>query len=378
MAAAIDDDNNNMKKKRRKVPFPNSILDRQALEQALDDHGITTLKRLHLDAFYQILHRQHYPDLKSFVETYYKHDRKEEEDEQGKARISEDRCHNHPETDHPPKPLKNAISKKKKYKNRIQLPKVFLDYLATTNDFVTVTSRVQHSVTSGDQMTTKFMVELWDGQVVESVLMRYAKKGQGRASLCVSSQCGCAMGCTFCATGTMGLSGNLTSAEILEQLIHANAILAKEYPKRLVENQGSGKKLDLVRNVVFMGMGEPLDNYDNVVTACRAMMDRRRWNLAHGHVTVSTVGLISQIRKLTRELPEVSLALSLHAPNQDLRTSIVPTATRYPIERLIDAIDDHMMANSPKPLNGQSYTKEERMKESSRRRAMIEYVMRKF
>jgi adenine C2-methylase RlmN of 23S rRNA A2503 and tRNA A37 len=92
---------------------------------------------------------------------------------------------------------------------------------------------------------------------------------------------------------------------------------------------------------------------------------------------VSTVGLISQMRKLTKDLPEVSLALSLHAPNQEMRTAIVPTATRYPIEKLIAALDHHMMAYLKKRV-GEGYTKEERIKESTRRRAMIEYVMRKY
>lgn len=124
-------------------------------------------------------------------------------------------------------------------------------------------------------------------------------------------------------------------------------------------------------------MGEPLDNYTHVVEAARSMMDRRRWNLAHGRVTISTVGLISQIRKLTKELPEVSLALSLHAPNQEARSAIVPTATRYPIEKLIDALDGHMMAYLDRRPEQRGYTEEERIKESTRRRAMIEYVMRK-
>jgi hypothetical protein len=91
-------------------------------------------------------------------------------------------------------------------------------------------------------------------------------------------------------------------------------------------------------------MGEPLDNYENVVAACRALIDCKRWNLAHGRVTISTVGMIEQIYRLTDELPQVSLALSLHAPNQKLRESIVPTAHKYPIDRLIDAVDYHMMA----------------------------------
>lgn len=99
--------------------------------------------------------------------------------------------------------------------------------------------------------------------------------------------------------------------------------------------------------------------------------------MAHGRVTISTVGLVSQIRKLTNELPEVSLALSLHAPNQDARTTIVPTAARYPIEELIDALDGHMMAYLGGRQEDKGFTGEERIRESSRRRAMIEYVMRK-
>lgn len=344
------------KKQRRKAPYPNSVLDRNALVESLEEAGIS-LKRVHLDAFYQALHRQHYPSLEKFVDTYYKNERREATEEDDPAAC---------------RPQKNAITNRKN-RNRLQLPKTFLNFLLKTPDFVTVTSRVQQQMTSSDRSTTKLIVELYDGQVVESVVMRYDRKGAGRASLCVSSQVGCAMGCTFCATGTMGLFGNLTAPEILEQMIHANNILAQEYQERADKS----KKLDLVRNVVFMGMGEPLDNYSNVVGACQAMMDRKRWNLAQGRITVSTVGLISQIRKLTKELPEVSLALSLHAPNQDARTSIVPTATRYPIDHLIDALDDHMMAYLAKRGAG-PYTAEERIKESTRRRAMIEYVMRKF
>ena len=211
----------------------------------------------------------------------------------------------------------------------------------------------------------------------------------------------------------------------MEQLVHADRVLAEESlaldeeskndeeNNSTINNSNNKKKekkkpLESVRNVVFMGMGEPLDNYTNVTEACRTMIDHSRWNLAHGRVTVSTVGLISQIRRLTKELPEVSLALSLHAPNQEDRTAIVPTASRYPIEGLIDALDNHMMAylnqkrkrdndndnnnNQKKKTTTsvisaaadgttaaqqqlQSYTTEERIKESSRRRAMIEYVM---
>jgi hypothetical protein len=240
-------------KARRKAPPVHSVLDRTALTQALEDKGITQVTRNHLDAFYQSLHRENYCSLPDFVETYYKNERFEHSGEKDR-------------------PSRNKISAKK-CRNLMQLPKPFLNYLLTTKEFATLTSKIQQAKTSADRSTTKLIVELWDGQIVEAVLMRYERKGNGRASLCVSSQCGCAMGCTFCATGTMGLSGNLSSGEILEQLVHAELILAKEYELKVDQS----KKVDLVRNVVFMGMGEPLDNYANVVEACRAMMDRRRW-----------------------------------------------------------------------------------------------------
>jgi sorting nexin-8 len=370
----------------RDPPSPNSILDRQALIRALDERNIS-LKSQHIDAFYQSLHRQHYPPLDKFVETYYLNE----------AKLSLD--------DAPTLPLKNKLSRKKN-RNKLQLPKVLLDFIKDPNNgFVTITSTVDDARTSADGTTTKLAVKLHDGHLVESVLMRYITKGGSRASLCVSSQVGCAMGCTFCATGTMGIKGNLTTGEILEQIVHADRILAQESVSAK-ENNSDAKNLDLVRNVVFMGMGvsqmlhsmqfvvlcsicthpnhlhlciqEPLNNYDNVVEACRGLIDRKRWNLAHGRVTVSTVGVTPKIHQLTRDLPQVCLALSLHAPNQEMRSAIVPAAKAYKIEGLIDALDRHMMGATSKDYNANGFSKEERIRESTRRRAMIEYVMRKY
>jgi sorting nexin-8 len=369
----------------RKAPSPNSILDRRVLLQTLEERGIT-VKAMHIDGFYQALHRQNYPDLPEFVEQFLRNEqaaRTKNNNTGTKSLIENDENSELPTL----APLKNAVSQKKN-RNRGQLPRALLDFLKDPNNgLVTVTSKIALQLTSADSTTTKLAVQLHDGQLVESVLMRYVTHGGSRASLCVSSQCGCAMGCTFCATGTMGLSGNLTTGEILEQIVHADRILASDWGERKSKEEVNGRQLqlDLVRNVVFMGMGEPLDNYSNVVEACRSLLDRRRWNLANGRVTVSTVGLTSQIRKLTRELPDVSLALSLHAPNQAMRNAIVPTAKRYPIEDLIQALDEHMMAylkdrrkrllESNKALDKTEYTADERIQESSRRRAMIEYVM---
>ena len=120
-------------------------------------------------------------------------------------------------------------------------------------------------------------------------------------------------------------------------------------------------------------MGEPLNNFENVIEACRGMIDRRRWNLSHNRVTVSTVGVTPKMRKLTKDLPEVNLALSLHAPNQPMREAIVPTARMYPIEDMVEALDEHMMALE-KSRNGM-YGSAERKSASKKKRAMIEYVM---
>jgi adenine C2-methylase RlmN of 23S rRNA A2503 and tRNA A37 len=343
-------------KRSRSIPSPNSILDRPALLKALDERGIS-LKSQQIEGFYQALHRQHYPELDKFVENYYRHEKKEHVEDLT--------------------PIKNRITNKKN-KNMMQLNKQLLEFLvAPDNGFVTITSKVDLALQSKDGNTTKLAVRLFDDHVVESVVMRYSTKEGGRASLCVSSQVGCAMGCTFCATGTMGIRGNLSSAEILEQMVHANRILAKEAQENNILQDETRKNIDLVRNIVFMGMGEPLNNYDNVVEACRCLIDRKRWNFAHGKVTVSTVGVTPRIRDLTRDLPQVCLALSLHAPNQVMRSEIVPAANAYKIEALIEALDNHMMAYLKK-RSKDNYTEEERIKESTRRRAMIEYVMCKF
>ena len=143
------------------------------------------------------------------------------------------------------------------------------------------------------------------------------------------------------------------------------------------------KRMDIISNIVFMGMGEPLNNYHNVLAASKAMIDRRLWNLAHSRVTVSTVGVPSRMRDLTRDLPEVNLALSLHAPNQATRENIVPAAKGTPIESLIEALDSHMMALTKRKLmenpqeddTATDFNVEERQTASKKKRAMIEYVM---
>lgn len=261
-----------MSSRGRKAPCPNSILDRRVLQQALEDRGIV-VKPMHIEGFYQALHRQHYPDLRVFVEQF---EQNEQDAAQGKKDKSNNRnaadatkeptndpkevdnCHSSSTSDNLQSthaaPLKNAVTRKKnKNRNRVQLPKALLEFLKDPdNGLVTVTSKVAVERTSADGSTTKLAIQLHDGQQVESVLMRYISHDGSRASLCVSSQCGCAMGCTFCATGTMGLSGNLTTGEILEQIVHADRILAREWQDRRQRQEDVSARqlhLDLVRNV---------------------------------------------------------------------------------------------------------------------------------
>jgi 23S rRNA (adenine2503-C2)-methyltransferase len=165
---------------------------------------------------------------------------------------------------------------------------------------------------------------LWrghDGTLVESVLMRYTD----RTTVCVSSQAGCGMACPFCATGQAGLTRNLSTAEIVEQVVVANA----------AEAAVGGR----VSNVVFMGMGEPLANYSRVVAAVRRLIEPAPHGLgmSQRNIVVSTVGLVPALKKLTQEGLQITLALSLHAPDDELRNTLVPVNTRWPVSEVLSA-----------------------------------------
>jgi 23S rRNA (adenine2503-C2)-methyltransferase len=186
---------------------------------------------------------------------------------------------------------------------------------------------------SGD--TIKFLWKLHDGALVESVLMRYP----GRITLCVSSQAGCGMNCPFCATGQAGLTRNMSAAEIIEQIVRAN---------RLIADGGlGGKKRDdhsaeRVSNIVFMGMGEPLANYARVMQAVRVMVDKQHGlGMSARGITVSTVGLVPAITKLANEDIPVTFALSLHAPDDKLRDELIPVNSRWKVDEALDAAREY-------------------------------------
>jgi len=174
---------------------------------------------------------------------------------------------------------------------------------------------------SDDRETEKFLWELSDGKKVESVLILSEK----RRTVCVSSQVGCPARCAFCASGRQGLMRNLTQGEIVEQVLHID---------RHLKSKG-----ERVSHVVFMGMGEPMENYEAVVGAIRTLCSPDAFQISQRRITVSTVGVVEGILRLAQEELKVNLVLSLHAPNQHLRKKIIPYARRYSLEEILTAMD---------------------------------------
>ena len=206
-----------------------------------------------------------------------------------------------------------------------QLPKKMREELIEAGYVIGSTKEI-HRVVSEDGDTTKLLLDTSDGSSVETVLMQYSPSkinGHPRSTICVSTQIGCAMGCVFCATGQMGFEKNLKAEEIVTQVIHFAEIL-----------QQRGEH---VTNLVFMGMGEPMANYDEMIRAIKILTHNRGFGIGQRHITISTIGLISGIEKLSEENLQVGLAISLHAPNNKLRKKLVPTAGPNSVEEIIKA-----------------------------------------
>lgn len=175
-----------------------------------------------------------------------------------------------------------------------------------------------------NDLTTKFLLGLPDGRTIETVLMGY---DDCRRSVCVSTQVGCGMGCTFCATGMAGLVRNLTAGEIVDQVLLVG-----------------GETDERITHVVFMGMGEPLANYDATLRAVRLLNADYGPHIGMRHMTISTVGLVPQIRRLGEDRLQLTLAVSLHAPSDDLRSQLVPVNRRWPLAELLAATRDYASA----------------------------------
>ena len=195
------------------------------------------------------------------------------------------------------------------YEQMTNLPLELRSALAREVPFSSLTPAREALARDG---TAKALFETGDGRPVEAVLMRYR---DGRRSLCLSSQSGCPLTCTFCATGRMKFGRNLTTSEILDQALHF-------------------RRTDAVTNAVFMGMGEPLMNLDNVLGACERLPDV---GIATSNTAISTVGWIPGIERMAREGAAVRLALSLHAPEDSLRSELMPVNDRYPLADVLEA-----------------------------------------
>lgn len=180
------------------------------------------------------------------------------------------------------------------------------------------------SLDSTDGQTHKMLFALPDSRQVEAVLMRYDR----RQTLCISTQAGCAMDCPFCATGQMGFQRNLSAGEIVAQVL--------AYARQLAQEDKQ------VTNIVFMGMGEPLANYAETWRAIRRLNDSQGFNLGARRMTLSTVGLVPAIRRMSREPEQVGLAVSLHAATDELRNRIVPINRRYPLAMLMQTLRDYI------------------------------------
>ncbi|MFC1420469.1 23S rRNA (adenine(2503)-C(2))-methyltransferase RlmN [Streptacidiphilus cavernicola] len=191
---------------------------------------------------------------------------------------------------------------------------------------------VVRNVSCDDDATRKTLWKLFDGVLVESVLMRYPD----RVTMCISSQAGCGMNCPFCATGQAGLTRNLSTAEIVEQIAAGmRSIKNGEFGADASGEAGAVR----LSNVVFMGMGEPLANYKRVIAAIRRLTDPAPggFGLSQRGITVSTVGLVPAINRLADEEMSVRLAVSLHAPDDELRDTLVPVNTRWRVAEVLDA-----------------------------------------
>ena len=206
-----------------------------------------------------------------------------------------------------------------------QLPKQLISEL-TESGYTIGSAKETHRIVSDDGDTTKLLLNLSNDKSVETVLMQYEPNkigGHPRSTICVSTQIGCAMGCVFCATGQMGFETNLKAEHIVSQVIHFEEILRE--------------RGEHVTNLVFMGMGEPMANYDEMIRAVKILTHSRGFGLGQRHITISTIGIKSGIEKLAEENLQIGLAISLHAPTNELRKKLVPTATLNSVEEIIES-----------------------------------------
>jgi 23S rRNA (adenine2503-C2)-methyltransferase len=239
--------------------------------------------------------------------------------------------------------LENEKPFRKKQVMRAIYKELISDWDEATNLSLDLRNRLKESCNldikaelfeSQDKDTYKALITLSDTKKIETVLMLHTGN---RSTVCVSSQVGCPIGCAFCATGKMGFFRNLTVEEILEQVLFFSRMLKKKGDKEIT-------------NIVFMGMGEPFLNYDNVFKAIRIINDGNCFNIGSRKISVSTSGIIDGINKMAEEDLQVNLSISLHAPNDELRTKLMPINEKFPLEKVIEAVDNYINKTSRKVM----------------------------
>ncbi len=213
----------------------------------------------------------------------------------------------------------SALASGKSIPEITNIPEKFKNYLK--EHYETTPLEIIETKVSKEDGTTKYLYKLFDGNIIEGVLMSY-KHGN---TLCVSTQVGCRMGCEFCASGLDGLVRNLSAGEILQQVTYVNRVLGGDIKNRKITN------------LVLMGSGEPLDNYDNTIKFLDLVNDKAGINISYRNISLSTCGLAPKIRELADSGYHVNLSLSLHASNDEIRHKIMPISRAYKIEDVLDA-----------------------------------------
>lgn len=201
--------------------------------------------------------------------------------------------------------------------------------------------------------TVKALITLSDGVKIETVLLQHLDR---RQTVCVSAQAGCPLACKFCATGQLGFIRNLTAGEIIDQFLFWSRYLKSVEPREDLNNQSStAQNHQLITNVVFMGMGEPFLNYEEVLKAVRIINEPDGGNIGARHISISTIGITEGIKRLAQEKLQVNLAISLHAPTEELRCQLIPASKKYPLSKIFPAVDAYL--------------------NKTKRRVMFEYLM---
>jgi len=241
--------------------------------------------------------------------------------------------------------IREVLEGEAKFRFKQVYQTIFIDLISSWDENTTLPKKIREELqeecpleikaevfNSKKSDTIKALLELDDKEKIETVLIRHK---DGRNTVCVSTQVGCALGCKFCATGKMGFKRDLSVGEIIIQVLFFARFLKKNFEKK-----------NRVTNVVYMGMGEPFLNYDNVIESIKKLNDKDLFNIGARHISVSTCGIVEGINKFSQEKMQINLAISLHASNNELRSEIMPINNKYSLEDILEAVERYVDKNN--------------------------------